>query len=103
MPHITEAESAVLDALWRRGPLSAFQLMAEVRSRQAWGDATIKTLLGRLMRKGAVLSERVDGALRYRALIERTAYLEREVQAVVDRLFHGDPKALSAFLDARRH
>ncbi len=96
--HITDAESAVLAALWRCGPLTPARLIAEVKARRAWGDATIKTLLGRLMQKKAVRSEREDGVLRYRALIERKSYVEAEVQALVERLFGGDPKALADFL-----
>lgn len=91
---ITEAESEVLAALWRRGPLSTKALVADVQSVQAWGDATIKTLLHRLMRKGAVLSERDDGRQQYRALVSRRAYAEGEVQALADRLFGGDRQAL---------
>ena len=61
--HVTEAESAVLDALWRCGPLPPARLIEEVKRVRPWGDATIKTLLGRLMQKKAVLSAREDGRL----------------------------------------
>ena len=73
--------------------------MDEVRARQPWGDATIKTLLHRLMQKGAVNSVREDGRQRYHAAIDRRTYVEGEVGALVDRLFDGDPSALAAFLD----
>jgi predicted transcriptional regulator len=96
--HVTEAESAVLDALWRCGPLPPTRLMAEVRASRAWGEATIKTLLGRLMQKKAVRSVREDGLLRYHPLIPRSAYVQGEVRALVDRLFDGDASALAAFL-----
>ena len=96
--HITDAESAVLAALWRCGPLPPARLIAEVKARRPWGEATIKTLVGRLMRKKAVRSEREDGLLRYRALIERKTYVEAEVRALVERLFGGDPGALAALL-----
>lgn len=95
---ITEAESEVLAALWRRGPLSAKPLIEEVKSTQDWGDATIKTLLGRLMRKGAILSERVDDRQQYRALISRSDYVRAEIGALARRLFSGDQKALLAAL-----
>jgi predicted transcriptional regulator len=39
--------------------------------------------------------------LRYRALIDRSAFVESEVQALIDRLFGGDAAALAAFLAAR--
>ncbi len=95
---VTEAESAILAALWRHGPLPFASLIEAVKADNAWGDATIKTLLGRLMRKGAVKSERADGRQRYRAVLERENYLSGEVDALVDRLFDGRREALAAFL-----
>jgi len=96
--HVTEAESAILEALWRHGSLPPARLIAEVKAQRAWGEATIKTLLGRLMHKKAVRSERVEGLVRYRPLIERAAYVEGEVGLLVDRLFDGDRAALARFL-----
>lgn len=91
---VTEAESVILAALWRHGPLSFASLIEAVRAEQAWGDATIKTLLGRLMRKGAVRSERDDGRQRYHAQIDRRTYVDGEVDDLVGRLFSGDREAL---------
>ncbi|MBI5939820.1 MAG: BlaI/MecI/CopY family transcriptional regulator [Caulobacterales bacterium] len=96
--HVTEAESAVLAALWRHGALSAASLVDAVKADQKWGDATIKTLLGRLIHRKAVLSERVDGRQLYRALLDRETYVAGEVQDLLDRLFDGDPTALAAHL-----
>ena len=76
--------------------MSAASLMDEVKSRQPWGDATIKTLLHRLMQKGAVRSEKEDGRQRYHAVLARDAWLDAEVGALVDRLFDGDFDALVA-------
>jgi len=70
--------------------------MDEVKSRQPWGDATIKTLLHRLMQKGAVRSEKEDGRQRYHAVLERDVWLDDEIGALVDRLFEGDFEALVA-------
>lgn len=95
---VTEAESAVLAALWRLGPLSAASLIDEVKAHNPWGDATIKTLLHRLMQKGAVRSEKVDGRQLYRPQIDRRTYVDGEIQALVDRLFGGDRSALAAHL-----
>jgi predicted transcriptional regulator len=99
--HVTDAESAVLEALWRCGPLPPMRLIAEVKARRGWGEATIKTLLGRLMHKKAVRSERRDGVLRYHALVGRSAYAEREVGALIDRAFDGDAAAFLAFVNQR--
>lgn len=100
--HITEAESAVLDALWRLGPLPPQTLIAELKDRRAWAATTIKTLLSRLIQKGAVLSERSSGRLQYRPLVDRRTYVENEVQALADRLFGGDRLALAEYLAETR-
>jgi predicted transcriptional regulator len=101
-PHITEAESVVLGPLWRLGPLTPSRLIAEVKAVQPWADTTIKTLLARLARKAAVVAEKTAGAVRYRALVSREAYVEAEVQALAARLFDGDRAALLAFLQAKK-
>ena len=88
----------MFDALWRCGPLPPARLIEEVKRVRPWGDATIKTLLGRLMAKKAVLSAREDGRLLYRPQIDRTAYVDAEIQALADRLFCGDRGALAAWL-----
>lgn len=89
----------MLSALWRQGPLSFASLIEAVKADQPWADATIKTLLHRLMQKGAVKSVKEDGRQRYHALLDRETYVAAEVEALVDRLFDGDPKALAAFLN----
>jgi predicted transcriptional regulator len=91
----------VLAPLWRLGPLSARDLIDAVKARQAWGDATVKTLLGRLMRKGAIRSEKADGRQRYHAALSRDDYVDGEVKALVERLFDGDMSGLRAHLDGR--
>jgi predicted transcriptional regulator len=99
--HITQAESVVLAPLWRLGPLTPARLMAEVKQVQPWADTTIKTLLARLIHKRLVRSEKVEGAVRYRPLVDRDAYVETEVRELVERLFEGDEAALAAFLKGR--
>ncbi len=96
--HITEAESVVMGPLWRLGPLPPARLMAEVKAVQPWADTTIKTLLGRLILKQVVRSEKHDGVVRYRPLLERGDYVRAEVGMLLDRLFDGEPEALIEFL-----
>ena len=94
--HITTAESHVMDALWRRGALTAEDLVAEVGTAQHWGDATVKTLINRLLKKKALKSERTDGRHSYHALIQRADYVQAESQGLLDRLFEGQLAPLVA-------
>jgi predicted transcriptional regulator len=87
--NITSAESQVMDALWREGPLTADEIVAQVAEPQGWGEATVKTLINRLLKKRAIGSERQAGRHQYRALIERADYVQTESQGLLDRLFEG--------------
>ncbi len=98
--HVTQAESAIMEALWRCGPLPPTRLLAEVRATRPWGEATVKTLLGRLMQKKAVRSVREDGMLRYHAQLDRAVYVEAEIRALAGRMFDGDIARLAQFLAA---
>jgi len=100
---VTEAERELMEALWRQGPLTPARLFAEVKRRRAWSDSTIKTLLARLMRKKIVRSDRVEGYLIYRPLIERDALVASLLDDLVERLFQGDYAELEKFVQARRN
>ena len=100
--HVTEAESELLEALWRCGPLPPAALYEEVQRRRPWGVATIKTLLARLIHKHAIRPERQGARLAYHPALTRDAFVAHEVDALVRRLFDGDAGRLAHFLEQRR-
>jgi predicted transcriptional regulator len=86
---ISEAEAHVMGALWRRGPLYAEQVIAEVASAQGWSEATVKTLLNRLLRKKAIAAKRDGRRYLYRPRLRREDYVAAESRDLLDRLFDG--------------
>ena len=88
-PRISAGESQVMEALWSSGPLSADEIVRQVAPAQGWGDATVKTLINRLLKKQALASERSQGRTLYRPRLSREAYLTQESQGLLDRLFGG--------------
>jgi BlaI family penicillinase repressor len=96
MAKISAAESQVMEAVWRAGQLTADEIVAQVGEPQGWGEATVKTLINRLLKKKALVSERSDGRTRYRALVSRTDYVQGESQGLLDRLFEGQLSPLVA-------
>src|ERR1700759_5257464 len=92
---ITSAESEVMGALWRRCPLTLEDVLGEVAD-QNWGRATVKTLVNRLLHKGAIASERIEGRHQYRALVAQEDYRLSESQGLLDRLFDGRLEPLIA-------
>jgi predicted transcriptional regulator len=86
---ISSAESLVMEALWQKSPLAAEAVIAEVAAAQGWSEATVKTLLNRLLKKKAIGAEKDGRRYLYRPLVGRDAYLQSESQGLLDRLFDG--------------
>lgn len=98
---VSSAESVIMQALWRRQPLSAEEIGAEVAAEQSWTDATVKTLLNRLLSKGAIAAEREGRRYLYRPVLERDAYVTEESRGMVDRLFGGSVSSLVTHFSER--
>ena len=86
---ISEAEHAVMEALWEQSPLTASEVSDKVAEERGWSLATVKTLLSRLVAKKAVSTEPDGRRFLYTPTIERTDYVGGESRRLVDRLFGG--------------
>lgn len=95
---ISDAEHAVMEALWDRSPLSAVEVCDRVCEQRGWSMPTVKTLLSRLVTKGAVATEPEGRKFLYSPLIERADYVGGESRRLVDRLFGGRAASLFAQL-----
>jgi predicted transcriptional regulator len=95
---ISEAEHAVMEALWDASPQSAAQVCETVGAERDWSMATVKTLLSRLVTKGALATKADGRRFLYSPLVERSAYVGGESQRLVNRLFGGKPASLFAHL-----
>lgn len=99
---ITEAESAVMEALWQRSPQTAEEVVALLARSRDWQDATVKTLLNRLLKKGAVTVEKDGRKYLYSPALERSDWLMRESKGLLDRLFGGRVAPLVAHFSEHR-
>ena len=95
---ISDAEHAVMEALWEKSPLTAAEVCERVCDERGWSMPTVKTLLSRLVVKGAVATEPEGRRFLYRPLLERTTYVGGESRRLVDRLFGGRAAPLIAHL-----
>jgi predicted transcriptional regulator len=86
---ISSAESVVMEALWRRSPLTSEAIMAEVCAPQGWTEGTVKVLISRLLKKKAVGATPEGRRYLYSPLVSRKAYVGSESQGLLDRLFDG--------------
>lgn len=96
---ISDAELDVMEVVWATAtPLTAADIADRVGGDRDWSLATVKTMLSRLVAKGA-LSHREDGRrFLYSPAIRRDSYVGTESRRMVDRLFGGRLSPLIAQL-----
>lgn len=99
---ISDAESVVMQALWAASPLAAEEVFAAVAPGQGWQEPTVKTLLNRLLKKGAISAERDGRRFLYSPVLRREQWLRQESEGLVDRLFGGRVAPLVAQFSAQR-
>jgi BlaI family transcriptional regulator, penicillinase repressor len=86
---ISEAESVVMEVLWRLGPMRSENVVERLTNHQQWREPTIKTLLNRLLNKGAISAEKDGRRYVYSPVLTRDEWLSRESKGLLDRLFGG--------------
>ena len=101
-PRISEAELQVMQLLWEDSPLDAVELASRIPEDRAWSLATVKTLLSRLVAKGAVSTEPLGRKFIYAPLLEREQVAGRQANRLVERLFGGRVSPLVAQLVEQR-
>ena len=102
MTQISDAESRIMEALWRKSPLTPEQIIATVGPENGWAPATVKTLITRLLKKNAIAGAREADGYFYRPLIARADWVQSESQGLLDRLFKGEVAPLVAHFAEHR-
>jgi BlaI family transcriptional regulator, penicillinase repressor len=93
---ISPAEWQVMKVLWERGPLPARDIFAALPREARWAYRTVKTLLSRLVAKGALEYDEVGNSYLYRAAVPRDQMTRQEIRGLVDRVVSGAAGAVLA-------
>ncbi len=96
---ISGAEHEIMEVLWRESPLTAADVAARAPAR--WNIRTVKTLLARLLAKGALTHSEQGRSYLYRPAVAREDYITGESRRLLDRLFGGRVSPLVAHLAER--
>lgn len=100
MTDISKTEFEVLEAIWHKYPASAQDIIDQLNKGseqdKIWHDKTVKTLINRMVKKGAIGFEKEGRRYFYSPLLEREAYQIKESRSIIDRLFGGKVAPLVA-------
>lgn len=101
-PRISEAEWVVMKVAWRRAPLSASDMIEEVSRGQDWHPKTVKTLLNRLVKKGALGFEKEGRAYLYHPRVKEADCVAAVSDSFLERVFGGALQPMLAHFVKRK-
>ena len=96
-PPITDAEWDVMDVLWQRAPLTAQDVHGALAERRDWSLGTVKTLLTRLLKKGALRHVEDGKRFQYRPAVTKRACIRAAGKDLLRRVGPGAESPLLAF------
>lgn len=88
---IADAELPIMKVLWEQGGLTSPEIFAGMTGNKS----TLKTLLQRLVAKGAVTAVEINSrCYRYSAAVSREDYVRQEQTGFLQRVFDGSVKKM---------
>jgi len=85
---ISEAESRVMEVLWQKAPQTSEDIVAALLP-TGWHEKTIRTLLNRLLGKGAITAQKDGRRYLYSPQLRREVWQQQESRSLLDRVFGG--------------
>jgi len=98
---VTDAEAQVMQVLWDRHPRSADEVVAALAPATGWAEPTVKTLLNRLLNKGAIAAAKEGRRYLYSPVLAREAWVAQQSEGLLERLFGGRVAPLVAHFSER--
>ncbi|AQS58770.1 BlaI/MecI/CopY family transcriptional regulator [Desulforamulus ferrireducens] len=89
LPKISDAEWQVMKVIWAESPATANDVIKKLDGVMPWNDKTIKTLLGRLVKKGAISYQKEGRTHVYFPLVSEEECIKEENRSFLKRVYDG--------------
>ncbi|MCC6234450.1 MAG: BlaI/MecI/CopY family transcriptional regulator [Verrucomicrobiales bacterium] len=86
---LTEAEWAVIKAVWVKEPCTAPETQERLAPATQWTYSTVRTLMDRMVGKGLLAAEKVGKLTLFRSLVTREQAQHGELQYALKHAFDG--------------
>lgn len=94
--HLPDSERSVMEVLWERGPLTAREAAAELKTRVSWSKTTSYTMLTRCVEKGYL--RRTEPNFLCTPILTKEEVARRETGALLRHDYDGSADLLVAAL-----
>ncbi|MCX5758517.1 MAG: BlaI/MecI/CopY family transcriptional regulator [Candidatus Hydrogenedentes bacterium] len=86
-PKLSEMEWEIMKPLWKHGPMAARDIYERVPDRFGWAYETVKSMLVRLVKKGALTYDHIGNSFLYRAAYTRGQMTRDATGSFIRRVF----------------
>ena len=93
---ISDSEWLVLRCLWKKSPLEIKEIQGMLNEETGWTGNMVRSLVVRLLDKGAIGAETQDRYFRYYPIAAEEECIRQETRSFVDRVFEGSVSKLFA-------
>jgi len=83
-----------MEALWRKHPLTGNEVIEAIGAPMNWKPNTVRTLLARLVKKGALMFTVEGNSYLYTPCFSREQHVKDESESFLGRVFGGTAKGL---------
>jgi len=89
VPQISDTEWQVMKVIWAKSPISANQVIESLEGSCNWKPKTIKTLLGRLVKKKVLGFHKESREYMYYSLISEKECVHAENKSFLSKVYDG--------------
>ncbi len=86
---LSDTEWTVMQAVWTAGPTTARAVHGQVADSTEWTYSTVRTLLTRLVEKGALSARKLGQTTEYTALVSQESAQRSALRSLLERAFGG--------------
>jgi BlaI family transcriptional regulator, penicillinase repressor len=86
---LTEAEWAIIKAVWENEPCTAPDIRQKLRRQTGWTYSTVRTLMDRMVAKGLLAAEKERHPTLYRSAVSREQAQRGELFYALKHAFNG--------------
>ncbi len=104
LPRISETEWEIMRIVWKRHPVISADVLNQLQVEDpTWRAVTVKTLLNRLVRKGALSYEAIGRIYHYSAKVSEAECVSAATRSFLDRVFGGSLTGMMAhYVESRK-
>lgn len=93
---ISDAEWLIMKAIWQNSPSTASSVIKHLEQETNWSPKTVQTLIGRLVKKGALGVKKDTTLNEYYPLVSKEDCMREETKTFLQKVYDGSLKVLIA-------